>query len=186
MKHPDGKNGMHADRERKLSDQYYIVQRLRNHDTRFANDPSYTFACAAYLEKKQLQRNVNISFLRGKKSVCTSGQSSYSLEDGFSVFDKIKNTPTYWRQAKYEMLSKLENLGPFQLFFTLSCADSRWDENFSSLLLRLGVSVRYEMDSKGHQETKVILDDEDEPISLNRYLKENVVFLEASKNSEIG
>ena len=63
MKHPDGKNGMHADRERKLSDQYYIVQRLRNHDTRFANDPSYTFACAAYLEKKQLQRNVNISFL---------------------------------------------------------------------------------------------------------------------------
>ena len=151
MKHPDGKNGMYQERERKLSDQYYIVQRLRNKDSRFSDDPSYSFACASYLEKKQLQRNVNISFQRGKKTA----SGSYSLEDGFSVFDKIKNTPTYWRQAKYEMLAKLENLGPFQFFFTLSSADSRWDENFSSLLRNLGVAVTYEMDSKGKEDTKL-------------------------------
>ena len=42
MKHPDGKNGLHQDRERKLSDQYYFVQRLRNRDSRFSSDPSYT------------------------------------------------------------------------------------------------------------------------------------------------
>ena len=32
MKHPDGKNGLHQDRPKKLSDQYYFVQRLRNKD----------------------------------------------------------------------------------------------------------------------------------------------------------
>ena len=95
IKHPDGKNRIHQNRDRKLSDQYYMVQRLRNNDSRFASDPSYAFACAAYLEKKQLQRNVNVSFMRGKKT----STGSYSLEDGFSVFDKIKNTPSYWRQA---------------------------------------------------------------------------------------
>jgi hypothetical protein len=65
----------------------------------------------------------------------------YSLEDGFSVFDKISNTPSYWKTAKYEMLAKLENLGPFQFFFTVSSADSRWDENFSYILSSRGIKV---------------------------------------------
>ena len=59
MKHPDGKNGLNEDRIRKLSHQYYIVQRLRNEDQRFSSDPSYVFACASYLEKNQLQRNIS-------------------------------------------------------------------------------------------------------------------------------
>ena len=69
MKHPDGLNGLHQERERKLSEQYYFVQRLRNKDDRFAKDPSYIFAAQAYLEKKQLQKNINVSFQRGKKTV---------------------------------------------------------------------------------------------------------------------
>ena len=125
MKYPDGRNGLHHKRERKLTDQYHFVQRLRNKDLRFSSDPSYVFASAAYLEKKQLQRNINVSFNRGKKSVSPSGENTYTLDDGFSVFDKISNTPSYWKTAKYEMLAKLENLGPFQFFFTLTCADSR-------------------------------------------------------------
>ena len=53
MKHPDGKNNLHQKRDRRLTDQYYFVQRLRNKDTRFSTDPAYVFAAAAYLEKKQ-------------------------------------------------------------------------------------------------------------------------------------
>ena len=155
MKHPDGKNGLMQSRDQKLSDQYYFVQRLRNQDQRFATDPAYKFAAGAYLEKLQLQRNINVSFQRGKKSVLPTGQHSYSLEDGFSVFDKISNTPAYWKTAKYEMIAKLENLGPFQFFFTLSCADSRWDENFSSILTDLGISVHYNFDSDGNEQTMV-------------------------------
>ena len=139
---------MDQKRERKLSDQYYFVQRLRNKDERFSSGPAYTFASAAYLEKKQLQRNINVSFNRGKKNIAPTGEKTYSLEDGFSVFDKISNTPSYWKTAKYEMQAKLENLGPFQFFFTLSCADSRWDENFSSILRNLGVSVKYQKEMR--------------------------------------
>ena len=54
-------------------------------------------------------------------------------------------TPKYWKQAKYEMLARLDNLGPFQfqLFFTLSCADMRWDENFAAVLLEKGFETNY-------------------------------------------
>ena len=172
IKYPDGKNGLHQKRERKLTDQYHFVQRLRNKDQRFCSDPSYVFASAAYLEKKQLQRNINVSFQRGKLSVSELGQKKYRLEDGFSVFDKISNTPAYWKTAKYEMLAKLENLGPFQFFFTLSCADSRWEENFSSLLAELGVSIEYKCCSDGNEET--IVKTEKGIFSLKQYLQEYV------------
>ena len=172
IKYPDGKNGLHQKRERKLTDQYHFVQRLRNKDQRFCSDPSYVFASAAYLEKKQLQRNINVSFQHGKLSVSELGQKKYRLEDGFSVFDKISNTPAYWKTAKYEMLAKLENLGPFQFFFTLSCADSRWEENFSSLLAELGVSIEYKCCSDGNEET--IVKTEKGIFPLKQYLQEYV------------
>ena len=62
MKHPDGKNGLDQQRERKLSDQYYFVQRLRNKDDRFSSDPAYTFASAAYLEKKTITEKYQCFF----------------------------------------------------------------------------------------------------------------------------
>ena len=37
-------------------------------------------------------------------------------------------------EKKYELIGKLENLGPFQLFFTLSCAEKRWNENVTTFL----------------------------------------------------
>ena len=123
------------------------------------------------MEQKQLQRNINISFQRGKKSSTPTGDIKYSLEDGFSVFDKISNTPTYWKTAKHEMYAKLQNLGPFQFFFTLSAADSRWDENFSSILVNQGINVEYEFNNKGEETTWIVLDN-DEKMELRKYLKE--------------
>ena len=46
----------------------------------------------------------------------------------------MKNTPRYWRQRRDVLFAMLENLGPFTWFFTLSCADYRYEENFTSLL----------------------------------------------------
>ena len=71
------------------------------------------------------------------------------------------------------MQAKLENLGPFQFFFTLSCADSRWDENFTSILRNLGVSIRYEFDSYGSEITMVINNDGKE-MKLKEYLETEV------------
>ena len=66
---------------------------------------------------------------------------SYKLDDIFAVLDDIKSTPKYWKKAKMEMLSKIDNFGPFHWFYTLSCADMRWDENFSSILLEKGYRI---------------------------------------------
>ena len=87
-----------------------------------------------YIEKKQLQSQVNISFMRGKMNKGESGRNVYKLDDGFNVFENVKGTPKYWRQVKNELIARLENFGPFAFFFTLSCADLRWPENFTSLL----------------------------------------------------
>ena len=56
------------------------------------------------------------------------------MDDSFAVLDNVKGTPRYWSKAKKEMLAKLDNFGPFHFFYTLSCADMRWDENFTSIL----------------------------------------------------
>ena len=116
---------------------------------RFGNDPSYIFAAASYIEKQQMQRNINVSFLRGKKSKSSLKEGNvYNLEDGFSVFDNTSNTPTYWKKAKYEMMAKLDNLGPFQFFFTLSCADRLWEENFTAVLEEQNIKIKYNCNSE--------------------------------------
>ena len=79
------------------------------------------------------------------------GEKAYMLDDGYRVLDDIKNTPRYWKKAKHEMIAKLDNLGAFHMFFTLSCADMRWDENFASILQEKGFDIKH----------KVIKDDED-------------------------
>ena len=38
------------------------------------------------------------------------------------MLENIKQTPRYWKKARQELYAKLENLGPFTFFFTLSCA----------------------------------------------------------------
>ena len=93
--------------------------------------------------------------MRGKKTVNSEGTNQYELEDAFTTFEGVKNTPKYWQKVKYEMIAKLENLGPFQLFFTLSCGDSRYDENFSTFLVENGYRMEYLMKPDATSETIV-------------------------------
>ena len=61
------------------------------------------------------------------------------------------------------MLAKLDNLGPFHLFFTLSFADMRWEENFGAILQKKGCDVKY----------TIIKDDEDNWDTLVEARKSN-------------
>ena len=70
-----------------------------------------------------------------------NGERNYILNDSFAVMDNVKGTPRYWKKAKMEMLAKLDNFGPFHLFYTLSCGDMRWNENFSSILREKGYNI---------------------------------------------
>ena len=139
----DGTNGKDQDRPVKLTDQYYFIQRVINKETRFSSNPDYLYSAVAYLEQKQIYANINNVGRRGKQVTSNEGQLSYELQDVFRVLENMKNTPKYWKKLKYEILAKIDNLGPFQLFFTLSCADQRWSANFAEILLRKGHAVSF-------------------------------------------
>ena len=55
------------------------------------------------------------------------------------------------------MLAKLDNIGAFQFFFTLSCADMRWQENFAAILRDQGLNLTYKVipDEEGEYTTNI-------------------------------
>ena len=156
LHNPNGSNGLDAERSSRLTNQNYFIQRILNLDQRFAKSAAYKFAAVAFIEKKQLQRNISIAGTRGKKVHYDEGNVTYELEDAYTVLDDIRNTPRYWKKVKHEMIAKLENLGAFQIFFTLSCADLRWEENFAAILRDKSLNVIYSVipDENGYHFTK--------------------------------
>ena len=125
---PDGKYDYHdKDRPVKITMQQYFDQRIMNCDRRFSRNPSYLFAAFACNEKNVLERNVNIPSNKGKEGA--TGVST--LQDPYRVLEKSPGTPIYMKTKKYELISRLENLGPFHLFFTLSCGEKHYNDNFT-------------------------------------------------------
>ena len=58
------------------------------------------FAAAGYVEEKQMERNIGLSYNKGKKNVSSDGSKTYELDDAFAVLDNVKGTPKYWKKAK--------------------------------------------------------------------------------------
>ena len=171
----DGSNGLHQDRKVKLSNQQYFINRICHKDTRFSQTPSYLYACVAFIEKNQIQRNFNLAGTIGKKTESSKG-ISYELQDGYRVLGNVKGTPTYYKTGKNEMLSKLDNFGAFQYFFTLSCADTRWISNFCPMLLERNYELKYklEKDEKEEWHVKILakLNEETEWKNIEQVLEE--------------
>ena len=61
-----------------------------------------------------------------------------NLGDAFSVFTQLKGSGKYWQKAKFELVAKVKQLGPFHIFFTLSCAEMRWPEVYVSIFRKMG------------------------------------------------
>ena len=135
-------------------------------DKRYANNSAFLFSCVWFLENLQLERNISMGYSHGKKKVGEDDSRTYEVNDVFHVFKNIKNTPHYWRTKKMELLAKLDNFGPFNMFFTLSCADSRWQENFSSLLHELDMNVTHSIDDFT-QEVRTIVTIDGKTLSLD-------------------
>ena len=81
--------------------------------------------------------------MRGKKSTSATGRTKYSLEDPYSVLENSPGTPVFFKKKHYELIAKMENLGPFNLFFTLSCGEKRYNENFTTFLKDHNVTYEY-------------------------------------------
>ena len=103
----------------------------------FCKFSPYLYAAVAHTEKKQLNRNLALSYSSGTKTQGESGAYVINNTDAYRVFTNIKNTPAYYRQKKYELLAKLDNFGPFHVFWTVSCADTRCSSNLTAALREL-------------------------------------------------
>ena len=143
---PDGTGSFDDERPYKIRLQDYYKQRLLNVESRFRKTPTYLFAVTSHLESRRISSNIAMVGRRGKKSV-VDGETSYQLEDAFKVTANVPNGPDYMKKLKNEMLARLDNLGAFQFFFTLSCADLRWDAIFVSILMEHGYSVNFKCKS---------------------------------------
>ena len=171
----DGSNGKDQDREVKLTDQRYFIQRINNKELRFSQCPAYLYAAVGYLDNQQIQRNINLVGTRGKQLHGENGQISYELNDEYRVLEGMKGYMKYWQTAKYEMLARLDNLGAFQFFFTLSCADLRWEPTFASIMRDKGYHLNCEVIKiNGHwkQNISVLVKDKWKP--LQQVIKEDL------------
>ena len=146
--HPSGNFGIHHEREIPLTPQMYFNARLLGDDQRFSRDIPYLFMAQQYCERWALERQIDISGQKGISSF-KNGQMEVHLKDEFSIFQNIKGTPKYWQKAKNELIAKVKNLGPFHIFFTLSCGEMRWSEVFVSVLRSKGYNVDYLEDEHG-------------------------------------
>ena len=98
------------------------------------------------------------------------------MEDEYRVLEGIPNSPKYWQKLKYEIHAKIDNLGPFHLFFTLSCADQRWDPTFATILSERGHSVLFKQTEVDRKPVTLVeirtLDGDWKP--LHKFLEEDI------------
>ena len=71
---------------------------LLNEDLRFAKSIPYIFMAQQFLERKQLESQISISAQKGKYD---ASKGFAPISDPFSVFQKIKGTPKYWKQVRF-------------------------------------------------------------------------------------
>jgi hypothetical protein len=65
------------------------------------------------------------------------------VSDSFAAFQKIRGTPKFWQTVRSDLIAKVSQLGPFHIFFTLSCAEMRWSEVATSILQQGGHKIEF-------------------------------------------
>ena len=62
---PDGKYGLHHERETKLTAQSYFINRICNKNWKFSESPAYVYAAIAHTELNQKFESTALSWKRG-------------------------------------------------------------------------------------------------------------------------
>jgi hypothetical protein len=88
-----------------------------------------------------LEKQISIAGFKGVKSRNGSGEMVLHLSDLFDVFKNHKGSPKYWKTGQTELVAKVKQLGPFHIFFTLSCGEMRWSEIYLSIFERMKIPV---------------------------------------------
>ena len=93
----------------------------------YAKDHEFLFMGQQHIEINALERQINMSMSHGSLEVTESdGTKLVPSNDAFNIFQSIPGTPAYWKAFRNECCARMEQLGPFHIFFTFSCAEMRW------------------------------------------------------------
>ncbi|XP_066915086.1 uncharacterized protein [Clytia hemisphaerica] len=138
---PKGRFGYRVERNVKLSPSKYFNQRLLNYTQKFASDSDYIFFANFVTQQVSLTNQINIAMKKVSASNVTAGMLSQNFKEtvkqfiandkAFAFMSTVKGTPAYWKKFQQEVLAMVKQLGPPTFFFTLSCADLRWNELIS-------------------------------------------------------
>ena len=139
---PNGQNGFDQEREIELSPSQYFCQRAMDDSGIFEEEEDYIFCAEQKCTILALQRQIDVSLKMGKVVKSKDGTNVMKGGDAFSIFKNIPDTPSYWKAFRNEIFARMEQYGPFQMFFTLSCAEARWDNVVASVLKKEGHDVQ--------------------------------------------
>ena len=169
---PNGRCGLNdAERTRKISPGQNYSQKVLNVDPRFSQDPDFIFIAQQSLEKHRFENQISISCQRG---VLLNGSEELKSNKAIDVFKDIPGTPSYWKKVRNDLFARMEQLGPFHFFFTLSAAEMHWPEVATSVLHSLGNKISYEAGWE-EDETKIKIEDvSGVSMSLPEYKKRNI------------
>ena len=163
--HANGKYGLlDEDRPKPITPAKYFPQRILNVNNAFAKDHDYIFMAQAYMERYALERQIDMSLLHGTLEKTEDDQvKMVSSDDKFAIFQSIPGTPAYWKKFRNEIYARMEQLGPFHLFYTLSCAEMRWPTVLAEVLriIEKGIDIHYPDNWDGRAETIIVKTSED-------------------------
>ena len=123
---PDGKFGLDYEREKKLTKAKFFAQRIMNEDPMYAMNADFLFVGQQMVETHALESKINISMSHGSLKKTGHRAKLTPSKDAYNIFQCLPGTPAYWKTFRSEIFSRMEQLGPFHLFFTLSCAEMRY------------------------------------------------------------
>ena len=153
---PNGKCGLNdPEREKKITPGQNYSQKTLNVDPRFCQDADFIFVAQQSLERHRFESQISISCQRG---VYIDGKDELKSNKAIDVFKDIPGTPSYWKKVRNDLFARMEQLGPFHFFFTLSCAEMKWPEVTTSILHTLGNKISYEPGWE-NDEAKIKIDD---------------------------
>ena len=77
----EGTNGLDQEREVKLTTQRYLVNRIIHKEKQFSKCAPYLYAAVSHTEKKQLNRNLAISYTTGTRAQGENGKQVLNSSD---------------------------------------------------------------------------------------------------------
>ena len=113
-----------------------VKSELRRSDRRVALCIDNIFYKLKKCQMHAVTGKVNVAVRKHKTGghVYTAGQLRdadsidrlIKFDDGYRVLKDLRGSPPYWEKAKRDLYAMIRQLGPAQLFVTLSAAETRW------------------------------------------------------------